>query len=168
MPKTFVDDALVSTSDTPDIQKLLERMRSGELSGHYYVLLLGLRTFDTRGLLDRVSRGLSYSALERFSRNAALSKDAISELIQISPRTLARRKEEGRLQADESDRLLRASRILAQVLGLFEGDVGLSRRWLSSKQPALGGATPLRFASTEVGAREVEALIGRLEYGIPS
>ena len=33
---------------------------------------------------------------------------------------------------------------------------------------ALGGATPLGFARTEPGVREVEDLLGRIEYGIPS
>ncbi len=32
--------------------------------------------------------------------------------------------------------------------------------------PALAGRKPIEFARTEVGAREVEDLIGRLEYGV--
>ena len=167
LPKTS-HNAHVSTSDTPDIERLREKLRSGQVAGHYYVLLLGLRTFDTAGLLARIGQGLSYNALERFGRNAGLSRDEVCDLIQIPPRTLARRKEEGRLHPDESDRLLRASRILALVIDLFEGDAGASQRWFSTPQPALGGALPLQFSRTEVGAREVEALIGRLEHGIPA
>jgi putative toxin-antitoxin system antitoxin component (TIGR02293 family) len=75
---------------------------------------------------------------------------------------------EGRLQPDESDRLVRAARIFAQAVGLFEGDEEAARRWLTSPQPALGGSTPWDYAATEIGAREVENLIGRLEHGIPS
>ena len=33
-------------------------------------------------------------------------------------------------------------------------------------QRALGGAIPLDIAKTEVGAREVEQIIGRLEQGV--
>jgi uncharacterized protein (DUF2384 family) len=33
-------------------------------------------------------------------------------------------------------------------------------------QRALGGAVPLEIAKTEVGAREVEQIIGRLEQGV--
>jgi uncharacterized protein (DUF2384 family) len=36
-----------------------------------------------------------------------------------------------------------------------------------SSHPALGNQVPLEFAASEVGAREVENLIGRLEHGIP-
>jgi len=32
----------------------------------------------------------------------------------------------------------------------------------------LGGETPLEYAETEVGAREVEDLLGRIEYGVYS
>jgi len=72
-----------------------EKLRSGQVAGHYYVLLLGLRTFDTAGLMARIGQGLSYNALERFGRNAGISREEVCDLIQIPPRTLARRKEEG-------------------------------------------------------------------------
>ena len=42
------------------------------------------------------------------------------------------------------------------------------RRWLNSPQVGLGGATPLEYAETEVGAREVEDLLGRIEHGVYS
>ena len=49
---------------------------------------------------------------------------------------------------------------------LFEGDQGAARRWLRKPQRALGDNTPLAMSRTEVGAAEVENLIGRLEYGV--
>ena len=41
------------------------------------------------------------------------------------------------------------------------------RRWLRSPALGLGGAVPLEF-KTEVGAREVENLLGRIEHGVYS
>jgi uncharacterized protein (DUF2384 family) len=35
-------------------------------------------------------------------------------------------------------------------------------------QFGLGGAVPLEYAETEVGAREVENLLGRIEHGVYS
>jgi putative toxin-antitoxin system antitoxin component (TIGR02293 family) len=119
-------------------------------------------------LLEHIKRGLGYSSWENFIRNTDLrKKDAVS-LVQISPRTLSRRKEEGRLRPVESDRLIRAARIFALASDLFDGNIDSAREWLTAAQPALGGSTPIEYASTEPGAREVEALIGRLEHGIPS
>ena len=157
-----------SRREPSDIEKLLAKMALGELTGHHYVSLLGLRTFDMPKLLERIRKGLSYRAWERFVRNTTLSNDEALSLVQISPRTLQRRKEEGRLHPDESDRLLRATRVYAKTLALFEGNDQHTRQWLISSQPALNGSTPLDYATTELGAREVEDLIGRLEHGIPS
>lgn len=140
----------------------------GSLSRSNYVWLLGLKVLETPELLKRVKEGLGYSSWENFIRNTDLRKEDAIDLVQISPRTLSRRKEEGRLHPDESDRLIRAARIFALISELFDGDVGSARRWLTTAQPALGGSKPIEYASTEVGAREVEALIGRLEHGIPS
>ena len=43
-----------------------------------------------------------------------------------------------------------------------------ARRWLSAPHVGLGGAVPLEYAATEVGAREVDDLLGRIEYGVYS
>ncbi len=130
--------------------------------------LLGLRSTGTAALVDRVHAGLPYTAFERFRRNVQLSLQQLAELVQIPPRTLSRRKARKRLLPDESDRLVRASRLFAEALELFEGDLAGAKRWLATPQPALHGRTPLDWATTDVGAREVERLIGRLEHGIPS
>ncbi len=99
---------------------------------------------------------------------AAADHVGLGELVQIAPRTLSRRKEEGRLQPDESDRLLRVSRLVGRALELFEGDLETARKWLSTPLRSLRGKAPLELVKTEVGAQEVEALIGRLEHGIIS
>jgi len=140
----------------------------GPSAGHSYVSLLGIHAFDTAGLLERVREGLAYSSWDRFLESTGLAKETAIHFVQITPRTLARRKQEGRLHPDESDRLVRAARTFSQAVGLFEGDEKAAREWLTVPQPALGGSTPWDYAATELGAREVESLIGRLEHGIPS
>jgi putative toxin-antitoxin system antitoxin component (TIGR02293 family) len=152
--------------ETPDIdaiRTLLEKKRGGP---HFYVRLLGLQTFDGPRLLEKVDAGFSFKTLLRFQRNIHLSFRELASFVQIKPRTLERRREEGRLNPEESDRLLRASRIFGMALALFEGDADAARSWLSAPTPGLGGHTPLEIARTEVGAREVENLIGRLEHGV--
>ena len=97
-----------------------------------------------------------------------VTAEELGRIVLIAPRTLARRKSEGRLLAEESDRLLRAARILGRAIELFEGDEAAARRWLKTKNRALGDHEPLEVARTDVGAREVETLIGRLEHGVVS
>lgn len=130
--------------------------------------LLGMEEMRTSELVRRVSEGFPYEVLDNFRENVGLSTMEVADLIQINPRTLSRRKREGRLHADESDRVLRLSRVYGRALGLFGGDLTRARHWLSTPKVALGGDSPLDYSRVDVGAREVVDLIGRIEHGIPS
>lgn len=152
-------------SSTRDIEQFRDYVQRGAPGPHAYVILLGLDTFDPPDLLRAVQKGLSYRTFERFRRNTTLSFECVSDLIDIPRRTMTRRKRDGRFLPDESDRLLRASRLFGRALELFEGDRNAATDWLTTPQPALGGAVPLDVARNEVGAREVERLVGRLEHG---
>lgn len=111
-------------------------------------------------------RGFSYRSFEAFESNSGIGLHVLAETIGIPERTLARRKAAGRLGPDESERLLRLSSIFEKAVDLFEGDVPSAVNWLSVQKRALENESPLQFARTEVGAREVENLIGRLEHGV--
>ena len=151
-----------------DLNEIQSRIRSGRTEGYFYVALLGLRTYEALAVHRHVRRGLAYSAFSRFQRNTGLPASAISQMVQIPTRTLTRRKSEGKLTPEESDRLVRAARVFGRAMELFEGNGDAARLWLMAPQPALGGLVPLELAGTDVGASEVEGLIGRLEHGIPS
>jgi putative toxin-antitoxin system antitoxin component (TIGR02293 family) len=151
---------------TKDLERFRGFLHRGSPGTHSYVVLLGLQTFDAPELLQSVKKGFLYRTFERFQRNTSLSVERVMELIDIPRRTLTRRKHEGRFLPDESDRLLRASRLFGKTLELFEGNRDAATEWLMAVQPALGGATPIDLAKTDVGAREVEQLIGRLEQGV--
>jgi uncharacterized protein (DUF2384 family) len=43
-----------------------------------------------------------------------------------------------------------------------------SEAWLKHPQRGLGGAVPLDYAETEIGAREMDNLLGRIDYGVYS
>jgi putative toxin-antitoxin system antitoxin component (TIGR02293 family) len=162
-------EATVSAAGaTPDLGEIQSRIRAGRAEGHFYVALLGLRTYEPLALDRLVRRGLGYSTFSRFQLNTGLTAGSLAELIQIPTRTLTRRKAEGKFAPEESDRLVRAARVFGRTMELFEGHAAEARAWLAAPQPALGGRIPLEFARTEVGAGEVESLVGRLEHGIPS
>jgi putative toxin-antitoxin system antitoxin component (TIGR02293 family) len=127
---------------------------------------LGIEFGNTAGLVRQIQAGLPYATLNKFRRAYGLPMDAVAALVQIPQRTLNRRRAEGRLRPDESDRLVRVSRVFNKAAQLFEGNGDAAIRWLSTAQPALGQQVPLDFMQTEVGSREVEDLIGRLEHGV--
>jgi putative toxin-antitoxin system antitoxin component (TIGR02293 family) len=127
---------------------------------------IGLKDGTTLKVIETIKSGLPYSSIDTFHKFTDLPVQTIAEAVQIPPRTLIRRKAKGKLAPDESERLLRMSNVFERAVELFEGDRAAAMRWLRTPQPALGNATPFDFARTEVGAREVEDVIGRLEHGV--
>src|SRR5258706_12153683 len=93
-----------SSRPTPDVERFRQLLARGGTGQHSYALLLGLKTSDWARLLRSVERGFSFDALDRFQRNTALTPAQVLEWLQIAPRTLTRRKRDGHLLPDESDR----------------------------------------------------------------
>jgi putative toxin-antitoxin system antitoxin component (TIGR02293 family) len=127
---------------------------------------LGLTATRTDHLICQTEAGLPVKSLESLAALSGLSFNLIASVLGIPERTLARRKAVGRFAPDESERLLRISTVFEKAVELFEGDVAGAVTWLTSPKRALSHRTPLAYSRTELGAREVENLIGRLEHGV--
>jgi len=127
---------------------------------------LGLAADDTPGMIREVLRGFPFSALTRFEAASGLGLKTLADLVGIPDRTLARRKTANRLTTEESERLLRVWSLFDKTVTLFEGDRAAAMTWLSTPKRALAAHTPLEYSKTEIGARAVEDLIGRLEHGV--
>ena len=112
-----------------------------------------------------VRAGLPYASLTAVAAAFELAgTDAVS-ILRIPRRTLARRKKEKRLSAEESDRLVRLARIAALAEEVLGGR-DVAGRWLAAANRALGGRTPLSELDTDLGAEEVETVLLRLAHGI--
>jgi putative toxin-antitoxin system antitoxin component (TIGR02293 family) len=127
---------------------------------------LGLRAENPGELIRQVERGFAFNALRSMESHSGISVARIAAIIGIPERTLARRKTEGRLTSDESERLLRISRVFENAVDLFEGDSTNALKWLTTPKRVFENQTPLEYSRTELGAREVENLMGRLEHGV--
>lgn len=153
---------------SPDIEVYWRAARAVDASPQRYLLLLGLKPQEPIRVAELVGRGLRFQALERFRANAGLRAGELAELVSIPERTLHRRRDRGRLAPDESDRLVRASRVFGRTLELFEGDADSARRWFTAPAKGLSGRAPIQLCRSDVGVREVEAFIERLESGVLS
>jgi putative toxin-antitoxin system antitoxin component (TIGR02293 family) len=136
--------------------------KRGKIIGHS----LGLAGGSAVDLVRQMDKGFPYAAITRFEKSSGLPLGTVARLIQIPPRTLIRRRAKGRLDPVESERLLRIAGVFENALALFEGDVDEARRWLTSPNEDFAGQTPLEFARTDIGAQEVNDMIGRLEHGV--
>jgi putative toxin-antitoxin system antitoxin component (TIGR02293 family) len=112
-----------------------------------------------------LASGLSISEFDALQTLLGLRMEELADHLSMSRSTLMRRRKAGRLDALESDRLLRYARLYGRALQVF-GESAAAVSWLSEPARALSYATPLAFAKTEFGAREVENLLGRLEHGV--
>jgi len=124
--------------------------------------------FTVTDLVKVLQVGLPVAELTDLQASLAVPAERLAPMLGISKATFHRRKGAGsKLMPGVSDRVLRFARLLGQAFKVF-GDMEDAKQWLSSPQFGLGGAVPLDYAKTEVGAREVENLLGRIEYGVYS
>jgi putative toxin-antitoxin system antitoxin component (TIGR02293 family) len=65
---------------------------------------------------------------------------------------------------EESDRVVRLTRIQALAEEVL-GDVQRANRWLREPLGILDGKSPMEVTRTEAGARLIEQLLAKLEWG---
>jgi len=116
---------------------------------------------------ERIKRGLPYRSLESVRERLRLSVPEAATVLHMPPRTLARRRQSRKLDADESDRLYRIARVAAQAFSVF-GEEDKAATWLARPNRALNGEAPIHLLDTDVGARQVEDILGRIEHGVVS
>lgn len=109
--------------------------------------------------------GLPIAFFDGLCAELEITAQEMASVLNIAPRTLARRKKEGRLQTAESERLYRLGVLFERAVVVL-GTAEEACTWFKKPARALDDATPLHFADTEPGAREVEDLLGRLEHGV--
>ena len=112
-----------------------------------------------------IRAGLPMVEFEALQKLLGLGAEELAGHLTISRSTLIRRRKSRRLDAQESDRLLRYARLYARAESTF-GDTEAAQQWFKTPARALGYESPLHFAETEAGAREVENLLGRIEHGV--
>ena len=97
-----------------------------------------------------------------------MGHSVLSRKLGIPQRTLTRRlSHRSRLTAAESDRTVRLARVYASAVELI-GDQEKAVEWLRTPNRALGGERPFDQLDTDLGAREVEDVLGRIAYGVYS
>lgn len=123
------------------------------------------RTLASEGdLREAIREGFRPAVVEELMRASGLTLKELAGALDLSPRSLQRRRRSGRLARYESDRLYRLARIVA-LANEFLGDHKRAVRWLKHPNRALGGIAPVAALDTELGARQVENILGRIAYG---
>src|SRR5216684_3179440 len=132
-----------------------------ELGGQH---ALGRNLSTDRDLREAIRDGFPPAVVEELMRSSGLTLKELADSLDLSPRSLQRRRRSGRLARFESDRLYRLARIIALAQQSL-GDRQSAARWLKRSNRALGGGSPISVMDTELGARQVENVLGRIAYG---
>ena len=127
--------------------------------------VLGIETAVTpMAVIRQIEVGLPMSAFNRITDRVA-PNDA-SFRFQIIPKaTLTRRTKSKRLSPGESEVVARLARVWETAVEVYQCE-GTARRFLHQPHPLLEGRSPISVAlATGAGARLVEDILGRLQYG---
>src|SRR5213083_1890592 len=107
--------------------------------------------------IGRIQAGLSFRAVQNLQKALDIPLEAVASVLGMSRATLHRRKLRGKIDKEESEKLVRYQRLLKKAEEVF-GDTARARDWLTHQQTGLGNTVPFEFARTEIGSREVENL----------
>jgi putative toxin-antitoxin system antitoxin component (TIGR02293 family) len=124
----------------------------------------GRNLASQRDLSEAIRNGFPPAVVEELMRASGLTLKELADALDLSPRSLQRRRRSGRLARFESDRLYRLARIVALAQQSL-GNRTSASRWLKRSNRALGNVAPISAIDTELGARQVENVLGRIAFG---
>lgn len=116
-------------------------------------------------IVERIREGLYFREFATLRNLLDIPEESLGLYLGMSNATLHRRKKSRRFSQSESERLVRFTRLFGIAYGVF-GDEVAAREWLKTENPGTAGESPLSYADTEFGAREVENLLGRIDHGV--
>jgi putative toxin-antitoxin system antitoxin component (TIGR02293 family) len=114
--------------------------------------------------VHQVREGFPWLLYQDVMTDLGMTDQTAAGILHIPPRTLARRKG-GRLDPQESERLLRLVRLVARATEVL-GSRAKAMHWLAAPNRALEGTAPLSLLDTDIGTQEVEAVLTRIEQGV--
>lgn len=122
---------------------------------------------DTEGLRKLLMTGFPYLPFESVLKRLGFTRAQVGAALGLPERTLARRKQEGKFQPLESDRIFGFLQVAAHAIETL-GDDEKAGRWLVKPNRALMGKVPLELLDTSIGVSEIEEILGRIEHGLHS
>ncbi|NNE47537.1 MAG: DUF2384 domain-containing protein [Rhodothermales bacterium] len=113
----------------------------------------------------RIDDGFETGRLDDIRTSLDLTVRELSVVLQMSPRTLNRRKSQDRLPPDESERVYRILKLIELATDVL-GSEDDARDWMKEANFALAERTPLDLAKSEPGAAIVERLLEQIRHGV--
>jgi putative toxin-antitoxin system antitoxin component (TIGR02293 family) len=115
--------------------------------------------------LAKLVRGrFALRVLAHLKKQGGFSNEEIARLVIAARTQRHRRAKKQPLTVEESDRVVRLARIQSIAEDVF-GDAERANSWLREKLGILDHNAPLDLAQTESGARVVEQILAKIDWG---
>jgi putative toxin-antitoxin system antitoxin component (TIGR02293 family) len=125
---------------------------------------LGTRAESEQKLVSLIEHGLPASVVNHLLERGLTRNEVFGSIIPL--RTWKHRKSRRQpLSLEESERAVRAARILARANSVM-GDEASALEWLRSPKRRFEGRTPLQMLATEPGGRLVEQMLIQIDEGM--
>jgi len=121
------------------------------------------RAFEIDALLQQ---GLPIGVAMKLFESRQVPKDVRPAMLGSSLRTLQRKlAKDTALSPSEGANLIESIRLIDRATEVI-GSLAAALKWLQAEIRSLGGRRPMELLNTPIGRREVERILGRIEYGV--
>lgn len=120
---------------------------------------------DPTAMRAIVKEGLEIEWFDDLAKLFGTSGVSFGAIVGIDPRTLTRRRKEGKLTPRESNALYHLAVLYEHALDVL-GDSETVRNWFNTPEPDFSEMSPLALLDTAPGMKEVDHLLGRIEHGV--
>lgn len=126
---------------------------------------LGLKAPTRMKLGVAIHGGLPSAKVEKLLRVSGWNKSQLFQWAHIPPANGHKRFKAGRFGDHESERIARLARIFDAANDMLRSPQRAAE-WMVQANARLGDVAPVEAIGTELGAAEVEALIGQMRHGV--
>ena len=133
------------------------------LLGGYKVL--GHEIHSEMDLYEIGKEGLPKMALVNLAKSINMSILSLSQILNVTERTLQRKKDLDLLNESVSEQIIQIAEVYSRGEDVFN-DIDNFQIWLDTPSTALGKRKPFELMSSHYGAQMVLDELGRIEYGV--
>ena len=162
----IMDLAKISTVSEPAVSYSAQSDRYN----HLLTLLGGTKTIKSKvhnelDLILLTRAGLPKKSLDTLSGKLGISMERLSRLLNISLRTLQRKKDTDHLSIHVSEQILAIAEVVIRGIEVLGSQQSLEI-WLHSQLAFLNNRKPIDIMDTTIGTQLLLKILGRIEHGV--
>lgn len=166
MTNVIMNLAKISTVSEPAVAYSAQSDRYN----HLLTLLGGTKTIKSKvhnelDLILLTRAGLPKKSLDTLSAKLGISMERLSRLLNISLRTLQRKKDTDHLSIHVSEQILAIAEVVIRGIEVLGSQQSLEI-WLHSQLAFLNNRKPIDIMDTTIGTQLLLKILGRIEHGV--